>query len=54
MYLNDQEVAALFQIPVSTVNVLRRTRGLPHVWVGKHCRYVRDEIERWLKKNQGN
>lgn len=48
-----EEVARLLHIRPTTVDYLRRKKGLPCVWVGKHCRYKLVEIERWLQEREG-
>ena len=42
------EVARFLRVPVSTVYRLARIRQLPSSKVGKHWRFVRQEIENWM------
>ena len=43
------EVAAYLKIPRATVYKLRREGKLPAHKVGKHWRFMRDELDGWLK-----
>ena len=50
MYVDNKEIARIFQIPVSTVDLLRRKGKLPYFMVGKHHRYDPKEVEKALLK----
>ena len=47
--LTVPEVAAYLKIPRATVYKLRREGKLPAHKVGKHWRFMRDELDNWLK-----
>ena len=46
--LTASEVAALLQVPTSWVYAQTRTGRIPHVRVGRYCRYRADSIEQWI------
>lgn len=46
-----QEVAALVRLPRSTVYDLARRRKLPAHRVGRSWRFIRQEIEAWLRES---
>jgi len=50
--LTADEVAQLLAVPRSTVYeyARRRHRGLPSISVGRHRRFYRSDIERWLNE----
>jgi excisionase family DNA binding protein len=54
VYVDNQEIAEVFQIPVSTVDNLRRKGKLPAFKIGKHWRYDIKAIEKTLKGNNTN
>jgi excisionase family DNA binding protein len=43
--LNANEAAQLLRIPRSTLYELVRSRGLPHIRVGRHLRFTRSASE---------
>ena len=43
------EVSSFLKVPKSTIYKLARERRLPGHKVGKHWRFVRDEIESWVQ-----
>ena len=47
--LTIAEVAAYLKIPKATVYKLVRQEKIPGHRVGKHWRFVRDEVDDWLK-----
>ena len=49
--LTAPQVAALLQIPVSSVYAYARRpdNPLPSISIGRHRRFRRDEIDRWLE-----
>ncbi len=47
--LTVAEVAVYLKVPKSTVYKLARKGTLPAHKVGKHWRFVRDELDGWLK-----
>jgi len=51
-FVDREQMAEQLKIPAATVDYLRRERGLPHVWVGKHCRYVPSDVVRWVRSGQ--
>ncbi len=54
VYVDNREIAKTFQIPVSTVDYLRRKGKMPCFKVGKHWRFDIKEVERTLKENNSN
>ena len=43
------EVSTFLKVPKSTIYKLARERRLPGHKVGKHWRFVREEIEAWVQ-----
>jgi len=43
------EVSSFLKVPKSTIYKLARERRLPGHKVGKHWRFVREEIESWVQ-----
>jgi excisionase family DNA binding protein len=49
--LTTEELSAWLQIPVLTIRQWRSDRtGPPGYRVGRHVRYRRDDVERWLEE----
>lgn len=47
--LTTEEVAELLQVPVATIYGWRvRREGPPAIRVGRHLRFRREAVERWL------
>lgn len=46
--LDASEAARLLRVPRSTVYELVRSRGLPHVRVGRTLRFTRADLGRWI------
>lgn len=53
--LNADDVAALLSVPRSSVyEYARRQRDpLPSVAIGRHRRFIREDIEAWLASHRG-
>lgn len=50
--LDANEAARLLHVPRSTVYELVRSRGLPHVQIGKRgMRFTRADLARWVSEN---
>lgn len=50
--MTEQEVADYLAVHIATVRRLRRTgKGPPVVWVGRHPRYRRSEVDAWLDRH---
>lgn len=50
--LDANEAARLLHVPRSTLYELVRSRGLPHVRVGKRgMRFTRADLARWISEN---
>lgn len=49
--LDASEAARLPKVPRSTVYELVRSRGLPHVRVGRTLRFTRHDLGRWIDAN---
>jgi excisionase family DNA binding protein len=47
--LTLNEVSAFLKVPKSTIYKLARERRLPGHKVGKHWRFVREEVETWVQ-----
>lgn len=47
--LTLSEVSTFLKVPKSTIYKLARERRLPGHKVGKHWRFVREEIESWVQ-----
>jgi excisionase family DNA binding protein len=49
--MTEQEVADYLAVHIATVRRLRRSgQGPPVVWVGRHPRYRRSEVDAWLDR----
>lgn len=46
--LDANEAAQLLHVPRSTLYELVRSRGLPHVRVGRTLRFTRADLSRWI------
>ena len=51
--LTLSEVSTFLKVPKSTIYKLARERRLPGHKVGKHWRFVREEIEAWVQNGGG-
>jgi excisionase family DNA binding protein len=51
--LTLSEVSTFLKVPKSTIYKLARERRLPGHKVGKHWRFVREEIEAWVQNAGG-
>ena len=49
--LNVSEAARLLKVPRSTLYELVRSRGLPHIRVGRALRFTREDLGQWITKN---
>lgn len=49
--LDASEAARLLQVPRSTLYELVRSRGLPHVRVGRGLRFTREGLGSWVAWN---
>lgn len=50
--LNAAEAARLLHVPRSTLYELVRSRGLPHVRIGRRgLRFTRADLARWVEEN---
>ncbi|MGE4053099.1 MAG: helix-turn-helix domain-containing protein [Piscinibacter sp.] len=52
--LTPRQAADLLQVPTSTLAVWRSTGRvqLPYLKLGRHVRYRRDDVERWLREHE--
>ena len=50
-FVDKVAIARMFNIPVSTVDYLRRKKMLPAIKIGRHSRYDPEEVEKYLKGN---
>ncbi len=46
------EVARFLKVPKSTIYKLAREQRIPGHRVGKHWRFVKEEIESWMEKTR--
>jgi excisionase family DNA binding protein len=46
--LTAAEVAALLRVPTSWIYAQTRTGRIPHLRIGRYCRYRQDAIEDWV------
>jgi|CXWL01.1.fsa_nt_gi excisionase family DNA binding protein len=51
--LTVHEIAQLLRVPKSTVYKMARMNQIPASKIGKHWRFVRSEIHRWLRAQSG-
>jgi excisionase family DNA binding protein len=49
--LDAREAAKLLHVPRSTLYELVRSRGLPHVKVGRGLRFTRADLGCWVAEN---
>ena len=49
--LDANEAARLLKVPRSTLYELVRSRGLPHVRVGRALRFTRVDLGEWITEN---
>lgn len=49
--LDANEAARLLKVPRSTLYELVRSRGLPHVKVGRALRFTRADLTSWIANN---
>ena len=52
--LTVAELAAYLRVPKSTIYKLAQERCLPGLKVGRHWRFQRAAIDRWLQEQSGN
>ncbi len=52
--LSVPDVATFLRIPKSSVYRLVRESGLPAFKVGKHFRFVQEEVQDWVGQGAGN
>ena len=51
-FLTAEEVAVYLRLPLSTVYKLVQDKRLPGFKVGKHWRFRKDSIEKWIKDQE--
>jgi len=51
-FLTAEEVAEYLRLPLSTVYKLVQDKRLPGFKVGKHWRFRKDSIEKWIKDQE--
>lgn len=49
--LDANEAARLLRVPRSTLYELVRSRGLPHIRIGRALRFTQTGLARWLSEN---
>jgi len=50
--LRPEEVARLLGVRRSSVYEYVRTGRLPHVRVGRHVRFLREDLEEWVRRQR--
>jgi len=51
--LDSHQAARLLHVPRSTLYELVRSRGLPHVKIGRRgLRFTRPDLARWVEQNR--
>lgn len=53
-FLTVEEVATYLRLPLSTVYKLVQDKKLPGFKVGKHWRFRRETIEKWINDQEAN
>lgn len=53
-FLTAEEVAEYLRLPLSTVYKLAQDKRLPGFKVGKHWRFSKDTIQKWIKNQEQN
>jgi len=51
-FLTAEEVAEYLRLPLSTVYKLVQDKRLPGFKVGKHWRFRKDTIQKWIKEQE--
>ena len=51
-FLTAEEVAEYLRLPLSTVYKLVQDKRLPGFKVGKHWRFRKDSIQKWIKDQE--
>lgn len=51
-FLTAEEVAEYLRLPLSTVYKLAQDKRLPGFKVGKHWRFRKDTIQKWIKEQE--
>lgn len=50
-FLTAEELSGIMRIPKATLYALSQKGKIPAVKIGKHWRYIKDEVLNWLYKN---
>jgi excisionase family DNA binding protein len=50
--LRPEEVARILGVRRSSVYEYVRTGRLPHVRVGRHVRFLREDLEEWIRRQR--
>lgn len=50
--LTAKEVSKYLKIPLSTLHWLARTKSIPAFKVGRHWRFKKEKLEKWLEKQE--
>lgn len=53
-FLTAEEVAAFLRIPLSTIYKLTQDQKIPAFKIGKHWRYKKQSILRWVDQQEKN
>lgn len=51
--MTARDVAEFLKVSTWTVNELARKGSLPHFGVGRNRRFLKEDIEGWIKKERG-
>lgn len=50
--LTSKEVSRYLRVPLSTLHWLARTKSIPSFKVGRHWRFKRSKIEKWMEQQE--
>lgn len=49
--LTADELSQILRVPKTTLYTLSQQGRIPAIKIGKHWRYIKDEIKKWIEKN---
>ena len=49
--LDITQAAAMLNIPVKSVYIYAKRKQIPGMRVGRHWRFVREDLEQWIKES---
>ncbi|MBU4312664.1 MAG: helix-turn-helix domain-containing protein [Candidatus Omnitrophica bacterium] len=51
VYLDREELSKILKIPATSVDYYRKKKGMPHIRIGRHNRYLLSDVMDWSKGN---